>query len=452
MWRLPVSGDSGFLLWLARQSLHGVAVYRDIWDTNPPLSHWILFPPAAAIEAAGWSQAAAFNSYVIAWCGISLCLTGWLWQRWPSAPLTRGVALLAAAAALFALPGPFFGQREHFLLAAAFPWFTVVAIWRSGDDIPSGPAILAAAGLAVAIALKPFYIGWWILAPLLSRRALKSPAFWLVPAAGLLYLAAVARTPFPAYASEWAAVYWRYAHRPWWFVSVGNPFALLALGAVTITFRTARGTPLGATLQASTFAAWLGAVAQGKALPYHYYPALALSLLLLGYASRSARRGVAVPVAAAWMAYVGYFLTVGISRDLRAAAQLEHAVGSSDVMVLSAAADHGWLLTTRYNHAWLSPHYDLWWLAISHGGDTVPGLPRWRAQNEILRQSLFTPRLPDVLLLSQEGVDVAGYLARSRAWRDSLAAYRPGESVAGYRVWRRAPGRGALPTPFAPSP
>jgi hypothetical protein len=338
------------------------------------------------------------------------------------------------------------------MLAAAIPWLVVVSIWRSGGEPPPALALSAAAGVAIAIALKPFYLGWWIMAPLLSHRALRSPAFWLVPAAGLVYLAAVARTPFPAYAREWAGLYWQYAHRPWWFVAVGNPFALLALGASAITFRAARVTPLGTTLHASTLAAWLGAVAQGKALPYHYYPALALALLLLAYASRSSRRGVAVPVGAAWIAYTLYFLTVEVSRDRRAAASLDHAAGRSSVMVLSAVADHGWLLTTEYDRPWLSTHYDLWWLAISGGGDSIPGLPRWRTQNEILRRSLFIPRLPDVLLLGQKGVDVGDYLARSPAWRDTLAGYRPGQSVAGYRVWRRVPARSALPTPFAPAP
>jgi hypothetical protein len=436
---MPLPGDSGFLLWLARQSLHGVVVYRDIWDSNPPLSHWILVPPAALIEAAGWRQQTAYNSYLLAWCLVALTLTGTLWRRWSAPPVPTPTTLIAAAIVLLGLPGPFIGQREHFMLAAAIPWIAAVAIWRSGEDVPAGPAIAAAAGVAIAIALKPFYLGWWIMAPALSRRALRSPAFWLVPAAGLVYLAAVSRTLFPAYAHEWAGLYWRYAHRPWWFVTVGNPFALLAVGATAITFRVARVTPLGTTLQASTVAAWVGAVAQGKALPYHYCPALMLSLLLLAYASRSTRRGVAAPVAGAWVAYTLYFLTVEVTRDRRAAASLEHAIGPSSVMVLSATADHGWLLTTEYDRPWLSTHYDLWWLAISGGGDSVPGLPHWREQDERLRRSLFIPRLPDVLLLNGSGVDVGDYLARSPAWRDTLAGYRSGASVAGYRLWRRAP-------------
>jgi hypothetical protein len=267
---------------------------------------------------------------------------------------------------------------------------------------------MAAVGAACAIALKPFYFGCWLLAPFLSLRAARRPAFWLVPALGMLYLVLVSRTPFPSYLREWAAVYWRYGHRPWWFVTVGNPFALLPVGAALITAKSARATPLGAMLWAATLAAWLGAVGQGKAYPYHYLPAVGLSLLLLAYASRSSRRGVAVPVGLGWALYLLYFITVGAYGDRTAARELDRAVGPASVMVLSEAADHAWLLSTEYGRPWLSPHYNLWWLEISHGRDTVPGLPRWPEQNEILRHSLMTARLPEVLLLG-EGVSHAAH-------------------------------------------
>ena len=436
-WRLPIEGDPGWLLWLARRTLHGAVVYRDLWDTNPPLSHWILIPPAALTEWAGWSQQSAFNCYVLAWCAASLLLVREAWRRWPAAPLPTTVAVSAGAVALFMLPGPFFGQREHFMLASALPWLVTLAIWRSGDRLDGWLPVVAAGGIAISIALKPFYLGWWLMAPLLTRRALRTPAFWLVPAVGLAYLIVVARTPFPAYARDWAGVYWRYAHRPLWFVAVGNPFALLAIGSAAISATAVRRSTLGATLWGATLAAWLGATAQGKALPYHFYPATVLSLFLLMAASRATRRGVGFPVTAVWAAYVVWFVIVGVAREPRNAAALNAAVGKSGVMVLSAAADDAWLLTTEYGRPWLSTHYDLWWLAISGGRDTVPGIPDWPRRNDLLRRSLLIPALPDVLLLGEEEVSIGDYLAGSPDWKDSLATYRRAESVAGYRIRRR---------------
>ena len=436
-WRVPIDGDQGWLLWLARMAWRGTVVYRDLWDTNPPLSHWMLLPAGAAIEASGWPARVVFNCYVLIWCAASLLVVASIWRQWADAPLPQATALAAGAAVIVLLPGPFLGQREHFMLVAALPWIVMLGVWRSGSNSTWQLEALAGTGIALAIAVKPFYIGWWILAPMLAPRVARRPAFWLVPALGMTYLAAVSTTPYPGYLRHWASLYVRYARRPWWFVAIGNPFALLAVGAVAVTGRTAPRTPIGAALWAATLGAWVGAVGQQKALAYHYYCADALALLLLVWTSDATRRRIALPVGVAWAAYVVWFALVGSEAERDAAAALARTVGPDSVMVLTPTADHAWLLNTEFGRPWLSTHYDLWWLAISRGRDTVPGLPHWREQDEVLRQSLLTPKLPNVLLLARREVDVLAYLEQSPRWRAALADYRPATVVAGYEVWRR---------------
>jgi hypothetical protein len=437
-WRVPIDGDQGWLLWLARMTVRGEAVYRDWWDTNPPLSHWMLLPAGAAIETFNSSVRTVFNFYVLLWCAAAMLVASRIWRQWTEAPLSQGAALAAATVILLLLPGPFVGQREHFMLAAALPWIVMLAVWRSGRDVRRPLEGLAAFGIALAIATKPFYVGWWLLGPVLAPRVARRPAFWLVPLLGIAYLAVVATTPYPGYLSEWAGLYVRYARRPWWFAAFGNPFALLAIGSVVITWRTALKTPLGTALWAATLVAWIGAVSQQKALMYHYYCADALALLLLVWANGLTRRNIAFPVGLAWGGYLVWFALVRSEAQLGAAAALARATGQESVMVLTPTADHAWLLNTEFGRPWLSTHYDLWWLAVSRGRDTVPGLDHWREQDALLRRSLLTPRLPSVLLIARTEVDVLTYLLKSPEWRAALASYRQTATVAGYEVWRRA--------------
>ena len=437
-WRVPMDGDQGWLLWLARVSVRGAVIYRDFWDTNPPLSHWMLLPAGAAIEAFRWPATIVFNFYVLLWCAVALLVVGRVWRRWPEAPLAQGTAIAAGMAAIILLPGPFLGQREHFMLVAALPWLVLLGVWRSGGHSSWRLEALAATGIAFAIATKPFYIGWWLVALALTPRVTRRPAFWAVPALGIIYLAAVSTTPFPEYFREWAGLYMRYARRPLWFVAFGNPFALFAIGSVVLTRRAALGTPLGSALWAATGAAWVGAVAQQKALPYHYYCADALALLLLIWARKEARRTVALPVGLAWATYLAWFALVGSQAERGAAAALDRAIGPDSVMVLAPTADHAWLLTTEFDRPWLSTHYDLWWLAVSGGSDEVPGVTDWRERDEVLRQSLLTTRLPRILLVGRTEVDVLTYLRKSPRWRLALSEYRPAAVVAGYEVWRHS--------------
>jgi hypothetical protein len=312
--------------------------------------------------------------------------------------------------------------------------------------VPPAFAALAAISVAFAIALKPFYVGWWLAMPVVavcSRQAfpVRQPfwrrlEFWLVPAIGLVYVLIVARGAYPAFLHAWSALYWRYGHRPWSFVLGGNLLALAALACIIIgSFRASR-TPLGRALLAGTIAAWIGAVAQGKGLPYHYMPTIGLGFLLLAQGNRWTRLALGA-LASVWLAGLVFLGVDGGAAQRRNQVELAKAAGSGTVLVLGAYGDDAWSLNSALGRPWLSPHPALWWLVVSHGRDSVPGFPRWHAQDSLLRASLLPRVRPDVMLLGVAGIDVAPYLRGSHEWSAVLAGYRPGEVVAGYRVWRR---------------
>lgn len=428
--------DTAWLLWIARQSLHGVAIYRDLRQTNPPLSYWLHIPPVLLAERSAAPLPLAFAIFVSAWCGAALFLLRSVWAKWSARPVPPHVAVAAAAVVLFAMPGPFYGQREHFMLAAVLPWLALVAVEASGEEVDTKLYLIAALGVAFAIALKPFFAGWWLSLPLLRRGGWKRMEFWVVPLVGLVYLGLVWRTAYPAYLHEWGPLYWAFAHRPWWFVAVGSLPAAIPAVALVITSAASRDGPLSQTLWVGTLAAWLGAVSQGKGLPYHYWPALALSFLLLLNAS-AATRVLLVFVVSVWFVGLGTMAIDGGADQRRNLAALDHAAGRGSVLVLGVFADDAWLLNSEKGRPWLSPEYCLWWLVTSKGNDTLPGFPRWRVQNARLREALLPLKPPDVVLLGVRGVDVFTYLTRAPAWARLLKRYRRGEIVAGYQVWRR---------------
>ena len=434
-WRQPLLPDSSWLLWIAGRWLHGARLYRDVFEVNPPLAIWVNAPIVWLAGILDLERAAVFRVAVIAWCLGCIWLFNAVLRRSAIAAERRHATVVAAALVVLVLAGPFFGQREHILLAAALPWTALIACRRSGADLPL--ALAGAAGLlaSLGIALKPTHLGLWLALPLLARRHRwwRFPEVWIVPVAGLVYIGLVAGlTSYFAYLSEWGPVYWRFRHVSFVHAAAGNELALLTAGACALGWH-ARREPLAGALLAATAACLLGAVLQGKALPYHYWPADGMALVLLAVGSRITRHAL-IPVLMVWSARVTEFAWDGASVMRQQMAELKALLGGRHALVLGRSDDAAWLLVNEAGEPWLSPHYCLWWLQLSRGKDAVPGLPRWARQDSLLRLSLLPASPPDALLLESAGVDVMTYLRRTPEWRRLLESYRPAGEAAGYRA------------------
>jgi hypothetical protein len=437
-WRQPLLPDSSWLLWVAGRWLNGARLYRDVFEVNPPLAIWLNAPIVWLAGIFDLQRATVFRVAVIAWCLGCTWLFDAVLRRTAMAPGRRHATIIAAAIVVLVLAGPFFGQREHLLLAAALPWTALIACRRTGADLPV--ALAAAVGLLVSlgIALKPTHLGLWLALPLLARRHRwwRFPEIWIVPASGLLYIGMVAGlTSYFEYLSEWGLAYWRFRHVSLLHAGAGNELALLAVGACAVGWH-ARRDPLTGALLVCTAASLLGAALQAKALPYHYWPADGLALVLLAVGSRITRYAL-VPVLMIWAARITEFAWDGASVMRRQMAELKVLLGGRHPLVLGRSDDAAWLLVSEAGEPWLSPHYCLWWLQLSGGRDTVPGLAGWARQDSILRLSVLPASPPDALLLETEGVDVMAYLQRTAEWRRLLEAYTPVGEAAGYRVLYR---------------
>ncbi len=428
-WRTPMLSDTAWLLSVAGRALDGERIYRDVWEVNPPLSYLIHVPAVVLARATGLSLSFAFTVWLTAWCTGAVALMAALWDRWAGAPASRSTAVAVAAVMLLVVPGPFFGQREHFILATAMPWAVLLAMRQAGDPVPTSLAAAAALSIAVAIAMKPFFIGWWFALPFLARPRRHWPEIWIVPLFGIVYIAYVlGATAYLPFIRALGARYWVFRHRSWLYVGAGNVFAVIALIALVVGFPTLKRPTIGRVLWTCTAAAWLAVVLQGKGSDYHYLPAIALGVCLLLTRGRVGRLTLA-PIVALWIVGLGWLIVDGGRDDRRSAMALSRAIGPGSVEVLGIAADAAWLLTSDEGRPWRSPHMSLWWLERS-GGVEMPS-------DTFLRASLLPAEPPDVLLLGDNGVDVAEYLGRSIEWQRVLHAYRPSQTIAGYRVWRR---------------
>lgn len=434
-WRQPLLPDSSWLLWIAGRWLNGARLYRDVFEVNPPLAIWLNAPIVWLAGVLDLQRAVVFRLAVITWCLACTWLFDALLRRTSMPAGRRHATVVAAAIVVLVLAGPFFGQREHLMLAAVLPWTALIACRRTGVGLPM--ALVAAASLlaSLGIALKPTHLGVWFALPLLARRHCwwRLPEVWIVPAIGLVYVGMVAgSTSYFSYLSEWGPVYWRYRHVSFLHAVAGNELALLAAGACAIGWH-ARRDPLAGALLACTAACLLGAVLQAKALPYHYWPADGLALVLLAVGSRVTRYAL-IPVLMVWAASVAEFAWDGASVMRRQMAELKALLGGRHPLVLGRSDDAAWLLVNEAGEPWLSPHYCLWWLQLSGGRPTVPGLAGWERQDSILRLSVLPTSPPDALLLESAGVDVMGYLQRSHEWRRLLEGYTQVGEAAGYRV------------------
>ena len=51
--------------------------------------------------------------------------------------------------------------------------------------------------MAFAIGLKPFFVGWWLVLPVLTRAWWKQATCWTVAVVGAIYVGVESRTAYP---------------------------------------------------------------------------------------------------------------------------------------------------------------------------------------------------------------------------------------------------------------
>lgn len=293
-----LNSDVSWLLTLAEQVLGGARAYRDFSEPNPPASILIYMPAILISHLANLSAEAAVTILVF---------TGAFWSLWlmllilPGDELVRTrerpLVVALACALLLILPGDNFAERENVALIAILPMLAVYVRRASGGSPNMALATLAGIGGGIAVAIKPYFaLALLLPLPLVLWRC-KSSTRTLVTAiispehigATLVVLsyAAVLVWAFPEYTQNTLPlvltlyVPLRYSLP----LMLANPsvimIALAALVGVGMGAWEFRGPFVGVmSLAALGFTGAL--IVQGKGWPYHGYPAVALSLFVLG--------------------------------------------------------------------------------------------------------------------------------------------------------------------------
>lgn len=153
-WNAAMVNDVAWQLWVARQLAHGVTLYTDIIEINPPLWFW------AAIPIVDLAQVLGVRSYhVLIVCVLTVDIIALLLVRRFCRGMQHGVLIVLGfpLITLFAFPD-LFGQREHLTLIAIMPYLALVA--RRAEGLRASKMIAIACGILAAfgIALKPHFL------------------------------------------------------------------------------------------------------------------------------------------------------------------------------------------------------------------------------------------------------------------------------------------------------
>ena len=465
---LPIGHDVVWQFWIARQLNHGVALYREINEVNPPLWFWMAMPIERLAGLVGVGAPELAKPAMVGLAALAM------WLAAAAVPgLTRGerngFALVGFALGLVgALPD--FAQREHIAMLAAVPWCALVVRRAEGVLAPAPLAIAVGLVAAAGFALKhyftavPVLLELWLLLRLGRGYRPARPETLVLAAGAAVYVAAILRFA-PAFLTDQVpmvlAVYEGYAgplaalireHSLLWAV------LLLALGCLGLLSH-ARRDALFACLLVAAGGFAVSYCVQRKGWPYHGLPVTYfLSLAWLAVVVRGARPLAPARSERARMAGVVLLLVAGLSPVLnggvynnrfapyfRAAAA--GAPEASAVYVLTADPRKSWPMLTADGHVWPSRFMALWMVPAIAAGIGDPAalaeeLDRIRKQTaEDLRCTppslILVDRRPLNRRLAGSDFDLLVWLAGNADARQVLADYALDRETPVYSVYRR---------------
>ena len=491
--RQPPNPDIAWALHAARSVLEGQRLYVDQIGVNPPLVFVLSIPAAWAAMVTGIDPLACFSVFVVLLALGSLVLSSRLLRTggvFGEGPVRRAL-LVVLLVALMVVPGGDFGQREHVLLLGLVPYLLLAVLRTEGAAVSSGLA--AAVGLfgALGFLLKPYFVPVWALVEAYVvlrvgiRRTLRRPEALIVAGLGLIYAVAVVAL-VPAYLESVrqivAPLYPFYRPLPVAAILTAPAVVIgfVALGVVLLVRRPTAFVHLDRLLALSLAGMILSAAVQQKGFSYHFYPVLALSVVILGtttlaVAARQARAGrpaprrALVPVA---VVFTGLFVVMATGRsalDGAAARRFDAATeperrlitnADGPVLVLSAGVERAFPTVDRAGAVWAAPMPHLWaalsrfvydrgWRPVVGGRPSeeafaaAEGRVRRAYATQLARRDpalILVDTRPVATAMGTARLDFLAFLARDPCARNELARYDSTGMVNDFIVLhRRAP-------------
>ncbi|SIO67415.1 hypothetical protein SAMN05444166_8358 [Singulisphaera sp. GP187] len=292
--------DVAWLLCAADSVLGGRRLYVEVLEINPPLIVWLTFAPVLLARGLEISEILSFRILMLGVLAGSLFLSGRTLARANLVSLSmRRYVLGIAMVAFLPLAGYDFGQREHLMLILCFP-FLLLGSARVKDR-PMGVGMPCLVGLiaGVGLALKPHFLLLWIAIEVTLAWAWRGWRIWFRPEAiavmvvGLVYgIAILVFTPeYPGWL-RWIAPVYAACSQASVSTLMSAPATRLSMVASLAFLAIRPRGELRAYCQLLLIAnlSLLGiAFLQNKGYSYHFYPAFATAMMLIGLLAVGAR-------------------------------------------------------------------------------------------------------------------------------------------------------------------
>jgi hypothetical protein len=493
--------DTAWLLYAAEHMLDGARPYVDLVEINPPLILWLDALPVMIARIVGLPSALVFNTMVLA---LVLLSTVWcerlLEYLLPTRIALRHYVALLILFALAPLSRGDFGQREHLFVALAMPYILLTAVRTDGLSVGRWHALCVGAAAGLGIALKPYFMLLWVCleAAVLLAGPKRRPRFreesLAVVGVGVVYILSVVEwTPeYFQVVRTMAGPYYTFLSNSLQTTALLGDGAQLPIIAMLAYFTLRADTErrfLWSVLAWATSALWLAAVLQHKGWRYHFYPALALSVILCGLMAVD-RRCLPVGKVRRLYAAVCLALVIGVVLVTTGASTRQildpknprydadpdvslllprvakHA--GSHVLMLSWSAASAFPLMTyggvenasRFNHLWILGA--LYWKDLWQAGalryrtrEEMPQLERYL--NDAVVEDM-TRTKPSMIIVLRPGIDspawglrrldFLGYFRRDPRFARLFEEFTYDGQVREYWLFRRAnPGVPIIPPP-----
>lgn len=454
---MPTKDDISWLIVNAEALLDGKELYKDIIETNPPLSV-LLYVPAVLIERLTGLRAELVSLIITALIGLAVARL--IRRRLDMAGVDGGGRLEAAAALVFLiLPMGAYGQKDHVAALIALPFCVELALLSDGRRKMSA-SVGVLVGLSIAV--KPQF-SLAVLLPCLWtallawRKGDRSWPFLIVNRAtviaGLVVIGfqGFAYLLFPAFFSNVLPMVLEV------YVPVRQSLPTLLLSSKGFLFPAllvlpllyGPRTPLVEVIGAAGFGFLVAFLIQGKGWPYHLFPATGYGLFLLFaevlphiWRERKGRSPLVALLMAATILSTHTIWMMVTWTDWSALTRAIAATGIRQPTILNIAASHeiGHPSTRDAGGRWVGTFSCRWItvLATNHSLEGGEGIDRqaltvWIARDrEILRHDI-AERHPDLILVDRRGD--FDWLAWAREDPDTarlLDGYRPTGEVTDY--------------------
>ena len=388
----PTNGDTSWLLTVGEKILSGDQLYKDVIETNPPMSVFIYLPSVVAQAISGVSADVFQVFYMLILIAGSLLLVR-------SIMLTSGSTdgmprfLTMSAFVLTIIPVYTFSEREHIAVTLILPALVLLA--TRADRCPQrvGQGVLAGLAMGLALCLKPQFAVAILLPNLYVAGRLRSlrPLFAienLVTAAVVMAYGVFVILHYPLYLQVILPMLqetYRSVRLPIYLMLLSPQFISVFGAGVATASLMPRHRSLSFILALSGFGFLFAFFEQGKGWPYHLFPAIAIFFILFlthgmprFVASLEGReRRSPLPLAAGAIAIICFaslfpFLKARNISSLPLAARIEAIVPHPKILAISYELSIGHPLTRMVGGTWVGTVCSEW---LSETASLIADLP-----------------------------------------------------------------------------